>query len=149
MSNLFKRTASIAVDTSGNLSSFFERLSASVSKIVDDRHEYLTKSKRKLTNLTNGKIPRSSRGNLDNFSSSFRQAKTSYASWIKTRAQARMRTFLKPNRKFPWRWTFSRGPSNLRMFPELSTKGQVCSSKFDFPLNGICSMKNWMSKFFR
>lgn len=138
MSNLFKRTASIAVDTSGNLSYFFERLSASVSQIVDDRHEYLAKSKRKLTDLTNGKLPRS-----------FHQAKINYASWIKTNAQARMRSHWKPTRKFPWRWTFSRGPSHLRMFPQLSEQGHVCSSKSDFPLNGICSMKNWMSKLFR
>jgi len=46
--NIFKKTASIAADTSVNLSGLFKHLSASVSDIVDHRHEYVKESKRKI-----------------------------------------------------------------------------------------------------
>jgi hypothetical protein len=121
VTNLFKRTASIAIDTSVNLSGLFEQLSASVSKIVDHRREYVKASQRKLTDLTR--------------SSSFQKAKL----WMKSRSNS------KPSQKFPWRWRFSSG----RMHFPSPDQEQVCYSKFNFPMNKICSMKNWMGKLFR
>ena len=125
--NIFKQTASVAADTSFNLSGLFEHLSASVSKIVDRKKKLSTSEK--------------FRRGVENLSSSFRKVKSTYSAWFKSRVQkTRMET---PTlKKFPWRWTFQR-------HHQTSNKNHVCQSKFYFPINKICSMKNWMVKFFR
>jgi hypothetical protein len=124
--NLFKRTASIAADTSVNLSDLFQHLRASMSNIVDHRYEYIKASQRKLS--------------INNLSSSFQKMK----SWMKSRDDNS-----KSSKKFPWRWRFSRSSHRGRMYFPNSNKEQVCYSKFNFPMNKICSMKNWMGKLFR
>jgi hypothetical protein len=115
-----------------------------VSNIVDHRHEYIKASKRKLTDLTRLSPTEKFRQSINNLSSSFRKAKSTYTSWMKSRGVI-------PNvpKKFPWRWTFSRGYHRGRMYFPSPDKEQVCSSKFYFPMNKICSMKNWMGKLFR
>jgi hypothetical protein len=62
--------------------------------------------------------------------------KSTYATWIKSRAQIRMNNNKKfqqqIRKKFPWR-------------NQISTKENICYTKFYFPINKICSMV----KFFR
>jgi len=139
ISNIFKQTISIATDTSVNLSYLFEHLSASVSNIVDHHHEYFKESKRKLKNLT-------SSSTAEKVQISFRKGKSTYATWIKSRAQTRMNNNNQKlqqqiRKKFPWQWSFQ--------YNQMSTKEHVWYTKFYFPINKICSMKNWMVKLFR
>lgn len=95
-----------------NISNIFENLSASVSNIIDYRHEYIKQSKRKLFNLT-----------------SFRKARTTYVTWIKSHAKTRMN--IKKN--YSWQWIFRHGYNRERLN----------SSKFSN------SIKNWIKKFFQ
>ncbi len=136
-----------------NLSGLFEHLSASVSDIVDHRRDYVRNSQRKFTDLTGSstaeKVQTSFRRSVENFSSSFRKAKTTYSSWMKSRVQARMENNHQTPQKFPWRWTFQRSYNRARMRYHTPNKEQVCYSKFSFPMNRICSMKNWMVKLFQ
>ncbi len=161
-SNIVKQTVAIAVDTSINLSGLFERLSVSVSDPVDHRHEYINKSKRKLTDFTGSstteKLQTSFRRSVETLASSFRKAKLSYATWLKLRAQRREQIRMENNekgkqqqapRKYPWRWVFQRDHDRERMHYQKSDKQHLCHSKVYFPMNKLCSMKDWMVKFFR
>jgi len=62
--------------------------------------------------------------------------KSTYATWIKSRAQIRMNNNKKLKqqirKKFPWRWSFQ--------YNQISTKENICYKKFYFPINKICSM---------
>jgi len=56
----------------------------------------------------------------------------------------------------PWRWTFQRSHDReqMRHQPSItkkhsSNKEDVCHSKCEFPVNQLCSMKNWVDRFFR
>ncbi|CAF2841057.1 unnamed protein product [Rotaria sp. Silwood2] len=160
---IFKQTASIAADISVTLSSFFEYLSASVSNIVDHRHKYVEKSKRKLTNFaslsTVKKIQISLRRSIDNLFSSFRKAKLNYVTWFKSRIQRRKQNQIQNNekekqyrqihKKHPWRWTFQQDFNRKRTHDQRSSREKTCYSKDNFPMNKICSIKNWMVKFLR
>jgi hypothetical protein len=160
VTNIFKQTVSIAEDTSDNLSGIFEQLSASVSDVVDHRHAYVGKSKRKLTRFagssTAEKVQTTFRRSVENLSSSLRKAKLTYVTWLKSRAQrAQMENNEKERqqkqtpKKYPWRWTVQRNHDQERMRHQSSTKEHVCHSKLYFPVNQICTMKNWMVKFFQ
>jgi len=177
LNNLYKQTASIVEDTSVNLSSLFEHLSASVSDIVDNRHEYVEESKRKLNDLADSPtakhVHKTIRRNVENLSSSIRKAKSTYAQWVRSRAhhreQARTESINEQEQKptiHPWRWTFQRGNDRERMRhhqinsqsssseEEQQEQQQKCHSRchhygpFDFGLNQLCTMKKWMEKLF-
>jgi hypothetical protein len=168
LNNLIKQTASIAEDTSINLSGVFEQLSASISDFVDHRHEYVEETKRKLNDLagsqTAEQVQTTIRRGVENLSSSLRQAKLTYSTWLRARAERREQARKEANEqkqeqktaKHPWRWTFQRSHDRERMryqkpmTTKYSTnKEYVCHSKYDFPVNQLCSMKNWMEKLFQ
>lgn len=86
-----------------NLSKFFESLSASVSHLIDHRHEYLRKTKEKLSHLT---------GLTSNRPMPFRQVKLTYPSWFQSR------------QKLARQWSF---PSQQRQF--CSTKSSYAMNK--------------------
>jgi hypothetical protein len=117
----------------------------------------MKESKRKLTDFSGSstaeKVQRSFRRSVENLSSSFRKAKLTYATWIKSRAQTRMKNNQiiqeQTTKKFPWRWTFTRNYDREYISSQTTTKEHVCYSKFSFPINKICSMKNWMVKLFQ
>jgi 5-methylcytosine-specific restriction endonuclease McrBC regulatory subunit McrC len=166
LGNLIKQTASIAEDTSVNLSGFFEQLSASISDLVDHRHEYVEESKRKLTDLTGLQTPeqvqQTIRRGVENLSSSLRKAQSTYTTWLRSRAEHReqaRKDLGKQEQKSvrrPWRWTFERSQDRERMRHDIpitkkhsTHKESVCYSQYEFPVNQLCSMKSWMEKFFR
>ncbi|CAF0758764.1 unnamed protein product [Adineta steineri] len=164
--NLIKQTTTIAEDTSTNLSTVFEQLSASISDFVDRRHEYVEESKRKLSDFASSstaeKVHKTIRRSVENFSSSIHKAQSTYSTWIRSRAQQREQARMdnikqeeKPTRH-PWRWTFQRSHDREQMRHQTpvtklhsSNKEHVCHSKYEFPVHQLCSMKNWMEKFFR
>jgi len=90
---------------------------------------------------TAAKVQTSFRHSIENLVSSFRKAKLTYASWVKSRAQAREKNQYQIPKNFPWRWTFQRGYYGERVRHQTPNKEQVCYSKFYFPINKICSMK--------
>lgn len=171
LAHLIKQTASIAEDTSGNLSNVFEQLSATLSGLVDHRHEFVEESKRKLNDLagsqTAEQVQTSILRGVENLSSSLRKVQSSYSTWLRTRAhereQARMQREVedeeeedKPIRR-SWRWTFQRGQEREQMRhqpPPPSTKKHPgkksphCHSKCHFPVNHICTIKHWLERFF-
>ncbi|CAF0865259.1 unnamed protein product [Rotaria sordida] len=160
---IFKQTVSITTDISVNLSDLFKYLSGSVSNIVDHRHKYIEKSKRQLTNFirssTVKKFQTSLRRSIANLSSSFRKTKVNYATWLKSRIQRREQNRIESNKKekqqrqihikYPWRWTFQQGFNRERARHQTSNKEKTCYSKFNFPMNKIYSIKNWMIKLLR
>lgn len=165
LGNLIKQTASIAEDTSLNLSGLFEQLSASISDLVDHRHEYVEGSKRKLTDLGGlqaaEQVQQTIRRGVDNLTSSLRNAQSTYTAWLRSRAEYRERARKtnieeeKTTNRRPWRWTFQRSQDRERMRHDIpitkkhsSYKESVCHSQYEFPVNQLCSMKNWMEKFF-
>jgi len=171
LSTLIKQTASIAEDTSSNLSGLFEQLSASLSDLVDHGHEYVEESKRKLTDFAGSKtaeqVQTTLRRGVENLTSSLRKAQSTYATWLRTRAQQREQARTenteqeqeqeqeqKPGRR-PWRWTFQRSHDREQMRHQTpttkkhsTTKEYACHSKCQFPVNHICTIKNWMERFF-
>ncbi len=168
LGHLYKQTASIAGDTSENLSGLFEQLSASLSDLVDHGHEYVEESKRKLTDFagseTAEQVQTTIRRGVENLSSSLRKAQSTYSTWLRTRAQQREQARMdhserdeeqKPVRS-PWRWTFQRSQDREQLRQQTpitkkhaTSKEHVCHSKCQFPVNHICTMRNWMEKLFR
>lgn len=104
-----------------NISNVFENLSASVSNIIDHRHEYIEKSKRKLTGLTSS-------------TSAFRKAKTTYINWMKTYAHTRISI----TKKYSWQQILHYGHYRKRPY----------SSKIFYPIQKIRSIKNWLKNLF-
>jgi hypothetical protein len=108
----------------------------------------MKQSKQKLASFTGSstanKVQISFRRSVENISSSFRKAKLTYATWLKSRAQRReqIRMEQQTPKKFPWRWAIQR-------LHQTTNKNDACHSNFYFPINKIRSMKNWMVKFFR
>jgi hypothetical protein len=172
LGNLVKQTASIAEDTSVNFSDLFEQLSGSLSDFIDHSQEYVEESKRKLTNLagsqTAEQVQTTIRRGVENFSSSFRKAQSTYVTWLRTRAQqreqARMDAIQREQEEEeqeksvqrPWRWTFQRSHDREEMRHQVPVtkkhslkKEYVCHSKCQFPVKHMCTMKNWMERFFR
>jgi hypothetical protein len=168
LGHLFKQTASIAENTSENLSGLFEHLSASLSDLVDHGHEYVEESKRKLTDFacseTAEQVQTTLRRGVENLSSSLRKAQSAYVTWLRTRAQqreqARMEQSERDNEqkpvRTPWRWTFQRSHDREQMRHQTpitkkhtTSKEHACHSKCQFPVNHFCTMKNWMEKLFR
>lgn len=169
LESLIKQTTSIAEDTSVNLSGFFEQLSASLSDFIDHSQEYVEESKRKLTDFATSpaaeQVQTTFRRGVENISSSLRKAQSSYVTWLRTRAQEREQARMdksereeeeeKPLRR-PWRWTFQRSHDREQMRHQTpvtkkhsSNKDYVCRSKCNFPVKHMCTMKNWMERFFR
>jgi hypothetical protein len=168
LDSLIKQTASIAEDTSINLSGIFEQLSASLSDLIDNGHEYVEDSKRKLTDFagsqTAEQVQTTIRRGVEHLSSSLRKAQSTYVAWLRTRAQQREQARMdnhereqeeKPTRR-PWRWTFQRSHDREQMRHQTpitkkhsTNKEHACHSKCQFPVNHICTMKNWMERFFR
>ncbi|CAF0850404.1 unnamed protein product [Rotaria sp. Silwood1] len=160
---IFKQTESIAADASVHLSSIFEYLSASVSNIVDHRHKYIEKSKRKLANFASSstvkKIRTSLRRSIENLSSSFHKVKVYYVTWFKTRRQRREQNRIlnseketpqrQIHKKYSWHWTLQQGFNRKPVRHQTSNKEKNCYSKFYFPMDKICLMKNWLIKFLR
>jgi hypothetical protein len=169
LTSLVKQTASIAEDTSENLSGLFEQLSASLSDFVDHGHEYVEESKRILTDIagsqTAEQLQTTLRRGVENLSSSLRKAQSTYVTWLRARAQqreqARMENAARDEEqktgRHPWRWTFQRSHDReqMRHQPPVtqkhysSSREHVCHSKCIFPVKHICTMKNWMERFFR
>ena len=175
LGHLVKQTASIAEDTSENLSSLFDQLSATLSDWVDRRHEYVEESKRKLNDLagptTAEQVQTTIRRGVENLTSSLRKVQSTYITWLRTRAQQREKARMerterevveeeddatdKPVRR-PWRWTFQRGQEREQMRHQSaptkkhSTQRQQhhCQSKCQFPVNHICTIKHWLERFF-
>lgn len=171
LAHLIKQTASIAEDTSGNLSNLFEQLSATLSGLVDRPHEFVEESKRKLNDLagsqTAEQVQTTILRGVENLSSSFRKVQSSYSTWLRTRAQQREQARKereteekdeeeeeKPIRR-PWRWTFQRGQEREQMRHQPSPtkthpgkKPHHCHSKCQFPVNHICTMKHWLERLF-
>ena len=169
LSHLIKQTASIAENTSENLSGLFEQLSASLSDLVDHGHEYVEESKRKLTDLagseTAEQVQTTFRRGVENLSSSIRKAQSKYVNWLRTRAEQREQARAEQadqedteekSARTAWRWTFKRSHDREKMRYETpvtkrhaTTKEHTCHSKCHFPVNHICTMRNWMEKLFR
>ena len=157
MKNLFRQTASIAEDTSVNLSDIFERLSASVSNIIDHRHEYVEKSHEKLSDLAGSsaaeKVQTGIRRGMEHLSSSLNEARLRSVQWLKTRAEhwAQHRKERKEfrqqetQRKYPWRTSFHRSQDQ----DQASNEDSACHEKISFPVKQICSLRKWMVKTFR
>ncbi|UJR23413.1 hypothetical protein I4U23_026420 [Adineta vaga] len=135
VSNVFKQTISIAGNTSIHFSGLFAHLSASVSNFVDHRHEYMNKSKQKLSDFarssTAEKVQITLRQSVENLSTSFRKARSTYSSWFHARTHHR--------EHYSWRWNFRRNENEKH----------ACYSKLESSINKIRSMKNWMIKIFR
>jgi hypothetical protein len=170
LGNLVKQTASLAEDTSVNLSGIFEQLSGSLSDFIDHSQEYVEESKRKLTDLagsqTAEQVQTTLRRGVENLSSSLRKAQSTYVTWLRTRAQQREQARMEAAEREeeeqeksgqrPWRWTFQRSHDREQMRHQIpvtkkhsSNKEHVCHSKCQFPVKHICTMKNWMERFFR
>lgn len=171
LGHLIKQTASIAEDTSGNLSNLFEQLSTTLSDLVDRRHEYVEESKRKLTDFagstTAEQVQTTIRRGVENLSSSLRKVQSSYTTWLRTRAEQREKARMErakqetdddvPQKtvRRPWRWTFQRSQEREQMrhqptsTKKHSTQQQThCHSKCQFPANHICTIKHWLERFF-
>jgi len=160
LGTLINQTASIAGDTSINLSSFFEQLSGTLSDLVDHGHEYVEESKRKLTDFagsqTAEQVQTTLRRGVENLTSSLRKAQSNYVTWLRTRAQQRAQARMdkdereeeqKPVRR-PWRWSFQRSHDREQMRHQTpvtkkhsTNKEYVCHSKCEFPANHICTIK--------
>jgi len=156
LATLIKQTASIAEDTSSNLSTLFEQLSASLSGLVDHGHEYVEEGKRKLNDLAGSKtaeqVQTTLRRGVENLTSSFRKAQSTYTTWLRTRAEQREQARVdnmereqeqKSGRR-PWRWTFQRSHDREQMRQQppatkkhSTNKEYACHSKCKFPVNQI------------
>lgn len=146
-------------NTSSNLSGIFEYLSTRFSNFVSYRYEYLKKTKRKLSNIVSSSAVRTSllRG-LENLSLSFHKTKLTYFTWLKSRAKDYEPNQIKNNvkeklkrvinRKIAPRWVFQYRFNRQRKWYQSKNKEHICRSKFNFPMNKICLIKNWITKFF-
>ncbi|UJR25481.1 hypothetical protein I4U23_006827 [Adineta vaga] len=156
--NVIKQTASITTNTSVNLAGIFEQLSITLTDFVDNRHGYVEETKRKLSDFagseTAEKVQKTIRRSVENLSS--------YATWIRSRAQQRKQARMDKSEyeekdqsvRHPWRWTFQRSHDRAKMRHQIpitrkhiSNKEPVCHSNYEFPINQLCTMKNWMNKF--
>ncbi|CAF4542973.1 unnamed protein product [Rotaria sp. Silwood1] len=168
LSNLIKQTAAIAENTSINVSDFFEHLSASLTDFVNHGHEYMEQSKQKLSDISGSQtaeqIQIALRRGVEHLSSSFRKAQSTYATWVRSRAQYRERARMDNTEqeeeheanRHPWRWTFQRSHDRERMRHQASptkkhatNKEHVCHSQYVFTTKPLSLMKNWMAKIFR
>ncbi|CAM4744978.1 unnamed protein product [Rotaria magnacalcarata] len=153
---------SIAADTSVNLLGFFESLSASLSNIVDHRHEYIEKSKKKLIVFAGSSsfktIRTSFRRGFENLSSSFYKVQLTYTTWLESRAKQRDQNRIVVSQKEKQRqsdkkprscWPFQYGFNRDRRWCQVTNKDHSCHSKSNFLMDKICSMKRLLVKFFR
>ena len=96
ISQVLQRTATIAQKSPVNLSRWFEQWSASVSDIVEHRHELIEEGHRKLHDLASSpaaeQVQTSLRRGVETLSASLRQAKSRYVKWRHARAQRREQT---------------------------------------------------------
>ncbi|CAF0929011.1 unnamed protein product [Rotaria sordida] len=167
LNNLIKQATLIAENTSTNLSDLFQDLSASLSHLVDHGHEYIEQSEQILSDIIGSQaaeqVQMTLRRGIEFVSSSFREAQSTYATWIRSRAQHREEARMnnaeqeeKPkgngNR---WRWTFQRSHDReqMRHQPSITKKHSLnkehfCRSRYPFPTKHFSSMKDWMAKFF-
>ena len=149
MNKIFKKTASIAENTSNNLFDLFERVSNSVSDILDHGQNYVERSQQKLisiaASITPSSLPKKIRRSVESFSSSINPRK-----WFKWPGIRRDQQKKDSIDRSPWRWQYQRRYSDQRT-PYQSAYGEQekDSSKCSFPVRQIRALKKWMVKFFR
>ncbi|CAF1163637.1 unnamed protein product, partial [Rotaria sordida] len=83
LSNLIKQTNATAENTSTNLFDLFQRLSESLSDLVNHGHEYVEHSKQKLSDISRSQaaeqVQMALHRGVDHLSSSFSKAQSTYA----------------------------------------------------------------------
>ena len=138
-----RNTMSMAEETSGHLGGLFHLLSESVVNVLDHTQEYLEKSQRKWSNLTDAstteRIQREVREHLHQISSSLHRVTLHCLNWFKSAEQKRNSN---SGRRPSWRW-------NVRSDKEQQRTCQHGCHDGRFPTKQIRSIKAWIAKIIR
>lgn len=155
LSNFTLCGTSLLFQSSWNFSKSFKQRASSWKYRINRTDENTKEKKQRSTTV-------SPVHQQDEYFTSSRQAKSSYLTWTKSRAELRERARAvidehegKVTRR-PWRWTFQRSDDRERLRREPMTtkkwhgkREHVCHPKFHFPQQQFCSFKHWFNKHIR